>query len=98
LRVLGSSSDDILKKYGITPVPGYGSTSSSSSSSSSSKPVPIKQQSSGAHHAWVMGLHACMHVLASEQHGCSRSVISMNRSHNQYEVMIQQLLAHCANA
>jgi hypothetical protein len=56
LQVLGSSSDDILKKYGITPVP-EDSSSGNGSSSSSSKPVPIKQQSSGVRHAW-----ACMHA------------------------------------
>lgn len=53
LLVVGSSSDDILKKYGISPA---GDVSGCSTGSSSNKPAPVpKPQTSGA------SMRTCMH-------------------------------------
>ena len=72
MRCLASSSDDILKTYGISPTPG---DIGSSNSSSSSKPVPIKQPTAGEHglrtriHAYPCNVYpeagAALHTLGS---------------------------------
>jgi hypothetical protein len=70
LAVVGSSSDDILKKYGITPAGDI----SGNSSSSSNKPVPLpKPQTSGESVCTCMRMHTgtllqqCLHACIPPQ-------------------------------